>query len=105
MTQRRLHIAAYDITDDRRRRAAHRIARDYATGWQKSVFECFLSDSERGQLIASIDGVIDPAEDRVFVVRLDPRALVLGLGRAKSLPGPSGINTSLAPDFGLWVGL
>jgi CRISPR-associated protein Cas2 len=83
MSQRRLHITAYDIANDCRRRAAHRIARSYATGWQKSVFECFLDAAERSQLIAGMDEVIDVAEDRVFVVQLDPRSLVLGLGRAQ----------------------
>ncbi|MFP4077110.1 MAG: CRISPR-associated endonuclease Cas2 [Halochromatium sp.] len=82
MTQRRLHIAAYDIADDRRRRAAHRIMRSYASGYQKSVFECLLSPAERKQLLAATEAVLDLDEDRFFIVPLEPSALVSGLGRA-----------------------
>ena len=81
MSQRHLHIAAYDVSDDRRLRAAHRVLRSYASGWQKSVFECFLSDTEQRRLLAEVGEVIDPAADRFFLIRLDPRGATRALGR------------------------
>ena len=82
MTQRSLYIAAYDVSDHRRLRAAHRILKAYASGWQKSVFECFLTRAECQRLLAEVGEVIDPVEDRFLVIRLDPRSAVRTLGRA-----------------------
>jgi len=82
MTQRRLHIAAYDVVDDRRRRVVHRIVRGYASGAQKSVYECMLNAAEQQQLIAATEAALDLAEDRFCIVVLEARGLILGLGRA-----------------------
>jgi CRISPR-associated protein Cas2 len=82
MTQRTLHIAAYDISDDRRLRDALRILKGYASGRQKSVFECFLSEAEKDHLIERVRGVIDAEEDRFLLLRLDRRSTILTLGKA-----------------------
>ena len=82
MTQRSLHIAAYDVSSDERLRDALRVLKGYATGRQKSVFECFLSEGEKRRLLSEIRGVLDPLEDRFLLVRLDPRGKVRVLGRA-----------------------
>jgi CRISPR-associated endonuclease Cas2 len=83
MTQRRLHIAAYDIVDDRRRRAVHRIVRGLASGAQKSVYECLLSPCERDQLVRATECEMDITEDRLIVVALQTDGLRLGLGQAR----------------------
>lgn len=36
------YLAAYDVSDPKRLQQALHVLRDYATGGQKSVFECFL---------------------------------------------------------------
>lgn len=82
MKERILHIAAYDITSEKRLRAALKVARNYATGGQKSVFECFLTEGERRSLLAEMLRVVEPAEDRFFLLRLDPRTKVTTLGIA-----------------------
>ncbi len=82
MTQRRLYIAAYDVSDPARLRAALKVLKGYASGRQKSVFECFLTDAERLELLDKVGVVIDAIEDRFFLVRLDPRGKVRVLGRA-----------------------
>ncbi len=89
MAQRKLYIAAYDISDDKRLRRALSIARDYATGGQKSVHECFLTDDEWQQLLQRMARVIDPEEDRFLLVRISQNAhtRTLGLGEAPSQPG------------------
>lgn len=82
MSQRTLYIAAYDITEPDRLRAALYVLKGYASGGQKSVFECFLTDSEKADLIEAVQNVIDTAEDRFFLVRLDPRMQVRVMGIA-----------------------
>ncbi len=82
MTQRTLYIAAYDIGDDGRLRDALKVLKGYASGRQKSVFECFLTPAERQRLLAEVRGVIDRIEDRFLLVRLDPRGKIRVRGRA-----------------------
>jgi CRISPR-associated protein Cas2 len=82
MPQRQLHLAAYDVAQPSRLRRALNVLRGYATGGQKSVFECFLTDGEKRELIDAMADVIDAEEDRFFVMRLDPRSKVQTLGVA-----------------------
>lgn len=82
MTHRHLFIAAYDIRDNKRLRKALKVVRAYASGGQKSVFECFLTASEQSALLAEIKNVIDTNEDRFFLLKLDSRCQVYTLGKA-----------------------
>ncbi|QJD30452.1 CRISPR-associated endonuclease Cas2 [Methylococcus geothermalis] len=82
MAKRTLYLGAYDVSDDNRLRAALKVLRNYSTGGQKSVFECFLSSSEKRELIEEIGAVIDPSDDRFFLIRLDPAHKVAVLGIA-----------------------
>ena len=82
MTTRALHIAAYDVSDARRLRDALRVLKGYASGRQKSVFECFLTQAEKETLIHRVRGVIDPEEDRFLLLRLDHRGKIHTLGKA-----------------------
>lgn len=82
MAKRALYLACYDIADDKRLRRALQVLRGYATGGQKSVFECYLNRTERTQLVEAVREVIDPSEDRFLLMRLDARrrVRVLGIG-------------------------
>ena len=55
----RLWMIAYDIEDDRNRRRAHDLLKDYGERVQYSVFECWLEDEAqeqlRQQLVAGIE--------------------------------------------------
>lgn len=82
MKKRQLYIAAYDIADAKRLRKALYVVRGYATGGQKSVYECFLTEAERRALLAGIEAIIDVAEDRFILIRLDERCRVRTLGKA-----------------------
>jgi CRISPR-associated protein Cas2 len=82
MSQRQLFIAAYDIRDSKRLRNALKVVRAYASGGQKSVYECFLTAHEKSTLLAEVSEVIDAAEDRFFLLRLDARGRVYTLGKA-----------------------
>ncbi len=88
MARRHLHIAAYDVRDPRRLRLAMQAAKKYATGGQKSVYECFLSDAERTALIREMRELLDADLDRFFLLRLDRRgaARVMGIARQPTDP-------------------
>jgi CRISPR-associated protein Cas2 len=82
MPHRHLHIAAYDVSDDRRLRDALKVLKGYAAGRQKSVFECFLTAGERQALVQEIQALLDPVEDRFLLLRLEPRGKTRVRGKA-----------------------
>ena len=82
MSQRQLYLAAYDISCNRRLRKALRVLRGYASGGQKSVFECFLTQAERAKLLEEIEDVINPDEDRFMLLKLVGAKHIRTLGKA-----------------------
>jgi CRISPR-associated protein Cas2 len=79
---RQLFLVAYDVRNPRRLRHVHQILKDYASGGQKSAFECYLSAAERRELISRIAQTMDAEEDAFMVIRLVSRDAVEALGRA-----------------------
>lgn len=80
MPARRLYIAAYDIADGLRLHTALLLLKRYASGGQRSVFECFLSERERRELLGDMRTVMADGEDRFLLLPLrsaggGPRAL------------------------------
>lgn len=84
MKQRPTYLAAYDISEQRRRTAARRLLRGYALDGQKSVFECPLDLSERACLLSAVDPLIETEQDRFLLVRLDGHGETQGLGLART---------------------
>lgn len=82
MANRQLYLAAYDISCNRRLRKALYVLRSYASGGQKSVFECFLSNTEKAQLLEDIGLVIDSVEDRFILIKLAGPDHIRTLGKA-----------------------
>lgn len=89
MESRPLYIACYDIADNARLRKALHVLRNYATGGQKSAFECYLTEAEKRRLVAEVGEVIEPTEDRFLLLRLDPRQAVRVLGIAEPPADPA----------------
>lgn len=87
-TERDLYLAAYDVVEPRRLRAALDLVRGYATGGQYSAHECWLTVAERAQMIADAAAILDADDDRLLLLRLDPRgaAIALGVGVAPADP-------------------
>lgn len=85
---RRLYLAAYDIRCPQRLHAALRVLKGYASGGQKSVFECFLTPRERRELLAEVREVIEPSEDRFLLLPLagERRVATLGIALAPEDP-------------------
>ncbi|MBE0436636.1 MAG: CRISPR-associated endonuclease Cas2 [Methylomicrobium sp.] len=82
MTKRQLYLAAYDISCNKRLRKALYVLRAYASGGQKSVFECFLTPAEKCALLDEVAGVIDPVEDRFILLKLVGPKSIRTLGKA-----------------------
>jgi len=80
---RRFYLAAYDIRTPKRLRRALKVTRAFATGGQKSAYECWLNDTERQLLLDNMQLVIDPDEDQFSLIPLDPRRPAVGLGTAQ----------------------
>lgn len=94
MIKRSLYLVSYDIRENRKRSMALKAARSYATGGQKSVHECWMTDAERKSLLADLIKIIDRSTDRILLLRLDPRQAVTTIGCAVQ---------PLHPDF-LYIG-
>jgi len=86
--QRHLFIAAYDVASPKRLRRVHKVVKQYATGGQKSAFECFLTVSERSMLISDVRQQMDESEDRFALLRVEERTEPLLFGRAEQPSDP-----------------
>jgi CRISPR-associated protein Cas2 len=81
--ERRLYLAAYDVTHPRRLKAALDLVKGYATGGQKSAYECWLSEGEKSGLLHDMALILEEEKDRFLLIGLDPRARVYTLGTAE----------------------
>ncbi len=86
---RALFLVMYDIACPRRLVRALRAVREHATGGQKSVHECFLDASELIELRDSLHAIVDPGQDRLLFIRLDPRMKPRTLGIATTPADPA----------------
>ena len=69
---RRIFIVSYDISDPKRWRHVYRTMRGFGEHLQLSVFACDLTASQRMQMIAALENVIDGDKDQVLVIDLGP---------------------------------
>ena len=76
-----LYLISYDIASPKRLRKALFEIRHYATGGQKSVFECFLTARELQRLRRNCEQLIDPQEDRIAIVPITDASTVKTLGK------------------------
>lgn len=81
MANRKLYIAAYDVRSPARLRAALTILKGYASGRQKSVFECFLTQKEKEVLLDEVSECLNLKEDNFLLLRLSARSQVKTLGK------------------------
>lgn len=88
MAHRDLFLAAYDVAQPRRLSQALRLARRYATGGQKSVHELYMTAAERLRLLSEMVMLLDHAEDRFLLLRIDPRCRIHTLGTADKPADP-----------------
>jgi len=83
------YLIAYDVMDNKRRRKCAKVAYSYAFGGQKSALEAVLEKRDVDIVSDELLDSIDPKEDRVNVVCVMPRAILMG--RAKQLDFDDGV--------------
>ena len=66
-------VIAYDVSNDRRRRALVRVLESFGTRVQESVFEAWLTDQERNRLEIRAYACLKKSEDRMGIYVL-PRS-------------------------------
>jgi CRISPR-associated protein Cas2 len=79
---RSLFLIAYDVRNPRRLRRVHQVLKDFASGGQKSVFECYLTQVERKELLQRVAQEMDADEDALLLIRLSAVEAVELLGKA-----------------------
>ncbi len=77
---RTLYLVAYDVTDQGRLSRVRHFLKGYSTGGQKSVFECFLTESELRAVAGELKSIIDEEEDRIHIFTMDGRSKTHTLG-------------------------
>jgi len=90
---RRGYLLCYDVSDPKRLRRVHRVAKAYGEPWQLSVFFCILRDIDRVRLERDLMEVADARHDQILIIDLGvdedtARGSVSTLG--PSLPEPEG---------------
>jgi len=79
---RKLYIVAYDDRQPSRLSKALKVVRGFASGGQKSAYECWLDADDRAELENRLATVLDLGEDSVALVPLAARAPMTALGAA-----------------------
>lgn len=82
MSQRRLYLILYDITDVSLQGCVRGLVCGYAVSRQKSFYECWLTAGEVRTLLADIESLLGK-DDRCHCFELDPRMLNLLVGAAR----------------------
>lgn len=67
MTQERRYVVAYDVSEDDLRRRVRTACRAYGGRRQYSLFEMYLRDHERAELIADLEDLLDQRTDYASV--------------------------------------
>lgn len=83
-----IYLVAYDIASPARLQRVGRCVKGYKAAGQKSVAECWLQGGARDRLLRALDDLMDPASDRLSVIRLDPRLIpyLFGIAARPSAP-------------------
>lgn len=67
---RRDMVVTYDISDPNRLRKVFQVMKGFGDHLQYSVFRCYLSDTEKFQMMDSLMDIIHQGEDQVLIVDL-----------------------------------
>ncbi|BAU58767.1 hypothetical protein HH1059_20600 [Halorhodospira halochloris] len=85
---RKLFLAAYDVRCPQRLTKSVRVIKGYASGGQKSAYECWLTQAEQEELHLQMANVIDPRVDQFALLPLEPRKPLVTLGAAEEPADP-----------------
>ncbi|MEZ5631515.1 MAG: CRISPR-associated endonuclease Cas2 [Burkholderiaceae bacterium] len=85
---RTLYLVAYDVRDPRRLTRVSRYFHSYRVAGQKSVPEIWVTAGELQTIRGDMRGLLDPAQDRLQLIALDPRMQRRCLGTAATFGAP-----------------
>ena len=77
---RRLYVAAYDVHASKRQARVRRAVNGYASGGQKSAYECWLTAAECEQLQVDVARVLEPSRDSFALLPVQTGQEVVVLG-------------------------
>ncbi|HEY7269695.1 MAG TPA: CRISPR-associated endonuclease Cas2 [Dehalococcoidia bacterium] len=72
MSDERLFIVTYDISDQKRWRRVFKAMQGYGDWLQLSVFQCRLTRRRRQELETKLRGLIKAGEDHVLLIDVGP---------------------------------
>jgi len=72
MSDERLYIVTYDISDQRRWRRVFKAMHGYGDWLQLSVFQCRLTRRRRAELETQLRALVKNGEDHVLLVDVGP---------------------------------
>ena len=72
MSEERIYIVAYDISDRRRWRRVFKTMNGFGEWLQLSVFQCRLSKRRRAELETRLRALVKTGEDHVLLVDVGP---------------------------------
>ena len=75
------YLVAYDIFKNSRRRKVAKLVYSLALGGQKSALETVLSKREADHLRGELELLIDGQEDKVNIIQVMPKAILLGMAK------------------------
>ena len=78
---RHLFLVGYDVVCPQRRSRILKALKANAIGGQKSFYECRFTAGEVQTALHKLRTLMNPAEDRVVFIRLDPRAQIESIGQ------------------------
>lgn len=64
------YIAAYDVTEARRRRQMVAVVRQYAATGQLSAYECELTPPQQRDLLEQVGSIINAKDDRFVLLKV-----------------------------------
>lgn len=79
---RLLYLVAYDVRHPKRLRHTLIMLKEFASGGQKSAFECYLSRAEKQEMLNRAEQLLNLEEDAFLIIQLKNRDAVDVLGKA-----------------------
>ncbi|MGC8628265.1 MAG: CRISPR-associated endonuclease Cas2 [Acidimicrobiales bacterium] len=93
------YLLCYDVRDERRLRAVHKLADAYGEVLHYSLFVCDLSVAEAITLMASMGRVVNQSVDSVVLIKLASGVQDNLLGRSRWLgPRPVALEPASRPQ-------
>lgn len=80
MLHRDLYLLAYDVAKPSPRARVLSAVRGFGLDPQLSVHECLFTPGERNEIWHRLTEILEPATDRLLLLRLDPRSGINHIG-------------------------